>query len=148
MNYLWRHTGDGFVYVIAPDGLLHRTTQRSDEYDSTSVVVRQTLAKGFEWMSSYTYSRAFSNSVLNLNVDQTTQVVENFGAVPWDAPHRFLASAYLPVPKFKWLSDNWAVAMLAELATGGLATGGLSSPCLRAKAAVENSGVMTPATGM
>jgi hypothetical protein len=118
VNYLWRNTGDGFVYSAGLDSLLHLTNQRRDEFRSTSVIARQTLSGGYEWMASYTRSRAVSNAVLNLTVDQTMQVADNFGPVPWDVPNRFLATAYLPFPGGKpWLKP-WAIAMLADARSG------------------------------
>jgi hypothetical protein len=114
VNYLWRHTRDGLTYAAGDDGLFHLTNLRRDAYHSASVVVRQTLAGGYEWMASYTRSSATSNAVLNLSVDQTMQVLNNFGAMPWDSPNRYLGTAYLPVPRFK----EWAIAVLADARSG------------------------------
>jgi carboxypeptidase family protein len=114
VNYLWRHTRDGLTYASGTDGLFHLTNLRRDAYHSASVVVRQNLAGGYEWMASYTHSSATSNAVLNLTVDQTMQVLNNFGSMPWDVPNRFLATAYLPAPRFK----EWAVAVLADARSG------------------------------
>ena len=114
VNYLWRHTGDGFTYASGTGGLFHLTNLRRDAYHSASVIVRQRLAGQYEWMASYTHSSATSNAVLNLRVDQTTQVLKNFGPMPWDVPNRFLGSAYVPVPRFK----DWAIAVLADVRGG------------------------------
>ncbi len=114
VNYLWRHTGDGLTYARKADGILHLTNLRRDAYHSASVIVRQSLAGGYEWMASYTRSRATSNAVLDLSVDQTMQAQSNFGAMPWDVPNRFLGTAYLPVPRFK----EWAIAVLADARSG------------------------------
>jgi hypothetical protein len=113
-NYLWRRSGNGFTYIGGADGALHLGNSRRDQYRSASIVARQTLVQQYEWMVSYTRSQAVSNAVLNLRVDQTTQVVNNLGPMPWDAPNRFLASAYLPVPRFK----NWAMAILVDARSG------------------------------
>jgi hypothetical protein len=64
-------------------------------------------------MASYTRSRAYSNEVIDLNVDQPLTVVDNAGRLSWDAPNRFVTWAYLPT---KW--KNWAVAFSAEARTG------------------------------
>jgi hypothetical protein len=114
LNYLWRSTGNGLTYVDGGEGALHLNNSRRDQYQSASIIARQTLARQYEWMVSYTRSQAVSNAVLNLTVDQTKQVVNNLGPMPWDAPNRFLASAYLAVPRFK----NWAVAILADARSG------------------------------
>jgi outer membrane receptor protein involved in Fe transport len=65
------------------------------------------------WMASYGHSRAESNAVLEFNIDQTLQVADNFGPMPWDVPNRFLSEGYLPLPL-----KNWAVAYLADWRTG------------------------------
>src|SRR5260370_41510648 len=69
-------------------------------------------------MASYTRSRAASNSVLNLSVDQPLSVINNVGALPWDAPNRLLSWFYLPTP---W--QKWSVAGLVE-ARGGFPVSG------------------------
>lgn len=89
------------------------TNQRRDRYDEFAVTVRQTLKDQYEWMASYVRSRAESNAVLEFSVDQTLQVANNFGPVPWDAPNRFLSEGYLPMGLKKW-----SVAYLADLRTG------------------------------
>ena len=86
---------------------------RRDRYDEYAVTVRQSLKDQYEWMASYVHSQAVSNAVLGINVDQTLQVTNNFGPMPWDAPNRFLSTGYLPV-YFK----NWAISYLADWRTG------------------------------
>ena len=44
-------------------------------------------------------SRAVSNAVLDVSVDQPLQVANNFGRMPWDAPNRLLGWGYLPLPR-------------------------------------------------
>lgn len=114
VHYLWRHGNNGFTYLATPDSIFHLTNFRSDAYHSTQISARQTFAGQYEWMASYTHSRAVSNAVLNLSIDQPLQVQENLGPLPWDSPNRFLASAYLPVPRTK----NWAIPMLVDARTG------------------------------
>jgi outer membrane receptor protein involved in Fe transport len=89
------------------------TNLRRDRYDEFAVIFRHSLKDQFEWMASYVRSRAQSNAVLDVSIDQTLQVANTFGPVPWDVPHRILSSGYLPTP-FK----NWAVAYLADWRTG------------------------------
>lgn len=119
LNYLWRHTSDGFAYEPAPGGVLQLTNFRNDRFHSESVIVKQSLADGFEWMASYTHSSAISNSVFAFNVDQPTQVLNNFGPLAWDVPHRLLGHAYLPLPDFNQKRlKHWAVAALVDYRTG------------------------------
>jgi Carboxypeptidase regulatory-like domain/TonB-dependent Receptor Plug Domain len=128
-KYLRRRGTDGFAFIntLAPDappsllplpnadsgGIYQLTNLRRDNYDSVVLSVRQTLSGQFEWMASYTRSRALSNAVLDPNSAQPLQVLPNLVPMPWDAPNRFLAWGYLPLP---W--KNWAISALADLRTG------------------------------
>ncbi len=128
-KYLRRRGTDGFAFIntLAPDappsllplpnadtaGIYQLTNLRRDDYDSVGVSVRQTLSGQYEWMASYTHSRALSNAVLDPNSAQPLQVLPELVPMPWDAPNRFLAWTYLPLP---W--KNWAVSALADLRTG------------------------------
>jgi carboxypeptidase family protein len=122
-NYLRRRGDHGFTYanqigpgVLPPpgfDGILALTNLRRDDYDSAQVSVRQPLGTQYEWMASYTRSRARSNSVLPISVEQTSTIGDNVGPVPWDAPNRAMGWFYLPSP---W--EKWAVAGLVEMRDG------------------------------
>jgi hypothetical protein len=129
VDYLRRRGSDGFSFVntSSPNagafetlfgsptlpGLYALTNDRRDAYDAVHVVVRQTFSGQFEWMASFTRSRAASNALLDLTTDQPFQVLSELVPVPWAAPNRFLGWAYLPLP----LKD-WAVAVLADARTG------------------------------
>ena len=133
VEWMRKRGGDGFVYApasgpetppgginIQPTGLAYGfggtyelTNQRHDAYDEVAFTARQSFGDQYGWMASYTRSRAVSNAVLDISVDQPLQVTNNFGAMPWDAPNRLLGWAYLPTP---W--KNWAVAVLVDFRTG------------------------------
>jgi len=89
------------------------TNQRRDQYDEAALTVRQTFGQQYGWTASYVHSRTVSNAVLDINADQPLQVTDNFGAMPWDAPNRFMGWAYLPLP---W--PYWAAAALVDYRTG------------------------------
>jgi hypothetical protein len=128
-KYLRRRGTDGFAFVntLAPDappsllplpsadsaGVYQLANLRRDNYDSIRVSVRQTFSGQYEWMASYTHSRALSNAVLDPNTAEPLQVLPNFVPMPWDAPNRVLAWAYLPLP---W--KNWAISGLTDMRTG------------------------------
>jgi len=128
-KYLRRRGRDGFVFVntLAPEapplllpvpsgtegGAYQLTNQRRDDYDSVQISARQTFSGQFEWMASYTWSRANSNVLIDPNFPQPLQVLPGLVPMPWDAPHRFLGWTYLPLP---W--KNWAVSALADARTG------------------------------
>jgi hypothetical protein len=89
------------------------TNLREDRYDEYAVTIRQSLPNQYTWLLSYIHSKAVSNAVLDVSIDQTLQVSDNFGPVPWDVPNRILSEGYLPLPL-----KNWAVAYLFDWRTG------------------------------
>jgi TonB dependent receptor len=114
LNGIHKRGQNGLVYTPgATPGIFDLTNAQRSSYDAAEVEVDQHLAGAYEWMASYTRSRAYSNEVIDLNVDQPLTVVDNAGRLSWDAPNRFVTWAYLPT---KW--KNWAVAFSAEARTG------------------------------
>jgi hypothetical protein len=130
VEWLRKRGRDGFVYApvagstggvtIQPQALAYGfggtyelSNLRRDAYDEVALSVKQTFGDQYGWMASYVRSRALSNAVLDVSVDQPLQVLNNFGRMPWDAPNRVLAWGYLPM-YFK----NWAFAFLADYRTG------------------------------
>ena len=89
------------------------TNLREDRYDEYALTIRQSLPNQYTWLLSYIHSKAVSNAVLDVSIDQTLQVSDNFGPVPWDVPNRILSEGYLPLPL-----KNWAVAYLFDWRTG------------------------------
>jgi hypothetical protein len=115
-NALRRRGRDGFTYVGLPgDGeyVYELRNLRRDVYDSASVSVHQAFGKQYEWFVNYTRSRALSNAVIDISVDQSLRVLDNFGRLGWDAPNRLLGWGYLP----GW-NPKWAVAWLLDWRTG------------------------------
>lgn len=128
-TYLRRRGTDqlDFVNTLAPNappsllplangtapGLYQLANQRRDDFDSVRLSVRQTFSGQFEWMASYTRSRAQSNAVLDPSVLTPLQVLPASVPMPWDSPNRFLGWAYAPLP---W--KKWAVAALADARSG------------------------------
>jgi hypothetical protein len=86
---------------------------RRDRMDSAAVTVRRFFGSQYQWMASYTRSRAMSNAVVDVNVDDPLIISQNVGPMPWDTPNRFMTWGYLPTP---W--KNWAAAYLFEYRTG------------------------------
>jgi hypothetical protein len=112
-----RRGSRGFTYMpfeISDEGALyHLTNDRTDAYDAFSLSVRHTIRRQYQWLASYTRSRALSNNVIDINVDQPIGVFDNYGRMPWDAPHRFMGWGYLPLPR-----KNWSVAFLVDSRSG------------------------------
>ena len=146
-TYLRRRGADelSFVNTLAPDGppsllplpngsspgIYQLSSLRRDDFDSVQFTVRQTLSGQFEWMASYTRSRAQSNAVIDPNALVPLEVLPVLVPMPWDSPNRFLGWAYAPLP---W--KNWAVAALLDARSGfpfsiqdqyGTITGGVSA---------------------
>lgn len=120
VNLLRKRSQDGFTYLnvlgpAAPEfqSVYRLESQRRDVYDSAEIRLHQAFGKGYEWMASYTRSRATSTAVLDVTVDQPIPISDNAGRLPWDSPNRFLSWGYLPTPL-----KNWAVAYLFEDRTG------------------------------
>jgi hypothetical protein len=118
-----RRRGDrGFTYAAAgsvsatpstPATLFELTNLRHDVYDAFSFTYHQTFGSDYSWMANYTRSRALSNAVVDISVDQRLQVANNLGPLSWDTPHRLLSWGYLPTG----LRD-WAVAYLLDVRSG------------------------------
>jgi hypothetical protein len=128
-KYLRRGASDGFTFIntLEPNappsllplpaadsaGIYQLTNLRRDEFDSVQISIRQKLSGQYEWMASYIRSRALSNAVLDPNTAEPLQVLASPVPMPWDAPNRLLAWAYLPLP-FR----NWAISVLADMRSG------------------------------
>jgi hypothetical protein len=132
VDWLRKRGQDGFTYGSAvrdgftpPAALVAATgtpmfdsvyelgNDRRDVYDSANIRVRKRFGSQYEWMASYTRSRALSNAVVDVNVDDPVIISNNAGPMPWDAPNRFMSWGYLPT---FW--KTWAVAYLVEMRTG------------------------------
>ena len=110
---LRKRGNNGLAYMPAGPGLYNLTNGRRDSYDAVEFAVRQRFGETYEWMASYTRSRAESNAVIDVTVDQPLQIFDNSGPLRWDTPNRFLTWGYLPT---RWRS--WAVAYSMEARTG------------------------------
>jgi hypothetical protein len=117
LNFLRKRGINGFTYLADTPTAAFATYRlenyRRDVYDSAGITVHQSLLKGYEWMASYVRSRALSNAVVDITIDQPLLISDNIGRLGWDAPNRFLSWGYLPSP---W--TNWAFAYLFETRTG------------------------------
>jgi hypothetical protein len=102
-----------FYNTTVFDGIYNLTNLRRDAYDSAEVALRQNFGGQYEWMASYTRSRAASNAVVDQSIDQILRASENFGRLPWDSPNRLLSWGFLPTPL-----KNWSVAYLFETRSG------------------------------
>ncbi len=131
-GYLRRRGRDGFTYENilthgeapppelreafhgAPFDAVYRLSNlRRDVFDSFEITAQHSFKQQYAWMMSYIRSRAFSNAVVDLSVDDPIIITRNVGRMPWDAPNRFLSWGYLPLGR-----RNWALAYLLEVRDG------------------------------
>ncbi|HLN03273.1 MAG TPA: carboxypeptidase regulatory-like domain-containing protein [Bryobacteraceae bacterium] len=132
LEWLRKRGAGGLVYapetsgpvIIQPEvlgygfgGTYALTNLRRDAYDEVGITIRHSFGDQYEWLASYVHSRAISNAVLDVSVDQPLQVGNNLGPMPWDAPNRFLSWGYLP-PPLKRFREKWAIAYLVDWRTG------------------------------
>jgi hypothetical protein len=111
-DYLRKRGRDGLTFVGIPSGnrppppgatqyeaLFLLRNARRDVYDSFEVTVRKSFRRQSQVMASYTRSRALSNAVVDVNIDDPILVTDNEGRLPWDAPNRLI---------------NWGLVALSE----------------------------------
>jgi len=129
VSYLGKRGRDGLTYLTTAAPLTPLPTfpipmdaavlayslgnRRTDVFDSVEVTARKIFRDKYEWLASYTRSRALSNAVSDVNIENPLLISNNVGPMPWDAPNRFLSWGYLPT-----LWKKWAVAYLVEEHTG------------------------------
>ncbi|MCX6622008.1 MAG: TonB-dependent receptor plug domain-containing protein, partial [Acidobacteria bacterium] len=121
-SYLERRGRRGFTYFnsLQPqpepgaDAIYSLGNHRLDRYRSFELTLRQPLRRQYEWMVSYRHSRATSNAVLDVNLDDPVIAFHNAGPLDWDAPQRVFGWLYLPAP---W-TKNWGIASLFEYHSG------------------------------
>lgn len=131
VDYLRKRGRDGFTFApqasddpapLSPlaaglggarfGAIFHPVNHRRDVYDAVEITVRKNFLKQYTWLGSYTRSRALSNAVLDISIDNPVRFADNFGPMPWDAPHRFLSWSYFP------LNEKWAFAYMLEWRAG------------------------------
>jgi hypothetical protein len=108
-EYVRKRGEDGLTYLASPNagdpavnGIFTMCNYRRDVVDSMEMTVRQSFGKQYEWMASYTRSRALSNAVIDLSVDEPLWITNNVGRMPWDAPNRVLSWGIFPTPLHDW----------------------------------------------
>jgi hypothetical protein len=127
-----RRTGDrGFTFApvfdpaAAPAADVYALgNTRRDRYDGVDFTLRHTFAKQFEWFAGYTRSRAHTNSDVEYSLENPVFALQAPGPVAWDAPNRFHAWGWLPLPnrrlpaRLRFITRNTTAAVLLEYHTG------------------------------
>ena len=98
-DYNWLNPVDlGTPGVCAPcTATFQLENGRHDQFDSVEISLRRTFENGHMVMGSYVRSRAHSDQVLDLNVDNPVFSPQQPGPYPWDAPNRVLSWGFLPL---------------------------------------------------
>ncbi len=129
-SYLRRVNWNGFAFLPPAGGM--RQSQlwfplqnlRRDRYDALEFTARRTFAGQYEWVASYTYSRARSNALVDYSLENPIFGNQSGGPLAWDAPHRFLTWGWAPVPasfgprRLRPLLREISVAYLLEMRSG------------------------------
>jgi hypothetical protein len=127
-------TGDhGFSFVpataAANDLFLNGATfylgnSRQDRYDAVTWSVKHSFSGKFEWSAGYTRSSARTNEAVTYSLANPIFAPQMPGPLAWDAPNRFHAWGWAPVPR-KWLPrglqfliGDTTAAYLFEFRTG------------------------------
>jgi hypothetical protein len=95
------------------DAIYNLSGERSDRYSAVEMTIRRPFRQKYEFMLSYTRSRARSNAVVDQSIDEPLLVDNNSGPLPWDTPNRWVSWGFLPT----WW-PKWSVAYLAEYRSG------------------------------
>ncbi|NWF86046.1 MAG: TonB-dependent receptor [Bryobacteraceae bacterium] len=101
------------MHAQALDAVYTLFNRRTDRFDSVAVTVRQSIRSRYEWLASYTRSRAVSNTAADVSVEDPISFTDEVRPMPWDVPHRLLSWGYLPLPAAKW-----AIAFLLDARSG------------------------------
>jgi hypothetical protein len=129
-----RRTGDrGLTFALAPTtdagappavDVYGLGNTRRDRYDAVDFTLRHTFAKQFEWFAGYTRSSARTNAAVEYSLESPTFASQAPGPVAWDAPNRFHAWGWLPLPnrrlpeRLRFITRNTTAAVLMEYHTG------------------------------
>jgi hypothetical protein len=104
ISYLRRAGWNGLTFVEPPGDLSQSQFDytlcncRTDRYNALELSARRTFAGRYEWVTSYTYSRARSNAVVDFNLENPVFSHQAGGPKDWDSPHRLLTWGWVPVP--------------------------------------------------
>jgi hypothetical protein len=126
-------TGDhGFSFVPAAsanDSFLNGATfylgnSRQDRYHAVTLSVKHSFSGRFEWSAGYTRSAARTNEAVSYSLANPIFAPQMPGPLAWDAPNRFHAWGWAPVPgkwlpqRLQFLIGDTAAAYLMEYRTG------------------------------
>jgi len=88
------------VHPIATTGGLYQLLNvQNNSYDSAQITLEKKFAQNYQFLISYTRSRARSNAILDFSIDNPIFALQAGGPLPWDAPNRLISWGWFPLPK-------------------------------------------------
>jgi hypothetical protein len=132
-SFLHRIGTRGFAFLNSASGenlpatgaaLYSLWNSRRDRYTALELSARRAFGGRFEWVASYTRSRALSNSVVDFSLENPIFAPQMAGPVGWDTPNRFLTWGWAPLPKrllpswLRFLTRETDIVYLVEYRSG------------------------------
>ena len=97
-SFLLRETRHDFAWQPQPSGIFLLESNRDDRYIAGEVWVRHSFGDNAQIEASYTRSSATSTQDLDPTLGQLLFSPQQPGPLPWDAPNRFVATGWSPIP--------------------------------------------------
>jgi hypothetical protein len=109
---------------FTPIGLQQNGFDAVYNYNSVQTTVRKQFSGGFGFQSSYTWSKNLSNvGFLASNLNNPTDMQQQYGPTPYSRPHRFTVSYQYELPfrsagRLQRLVEGWSVSGLTMAQAG------------------------------
>ena len=113
VSFLLRESRDGFAWETQdvqgqPKVTLLLQNNRNDRYIAGEAWIRHAFGEKAQIELDYTRSRASANEVLDPTLRQLILGPQQGGPLLWDAPNRFVASGWAPIPFWGLLASGFA----------------------------------------
>ncbi len=102
-SFLLRETRDDLAWELEPTSVFLLGNNRNDRYIAGEVWVRHSFGENAQIEVSYTRSRATSTEDLDPTLGQLLLSPQQAGPLLWDAPNRFVATGWTPIPVWSLL---------------------------------------------
>lgn len=103
-----------------PNGLQQNAFDAVYNYNSLQATVRRNFARGFAFQASYTWSKNLSNVGYDAaNLNNPTDMWQQYGQTPYSRPHRFIVSYQYELPfNANKVIQGWSVSGLTLFQSG------------------------------
>jgi hypothetical protein len=104
--------GDAFFNVnpiASTGGVFQLLNVQNNRYDSFMITAEKKFARNYQFLVSYTRSRARSNAVIDFSLDNPIFAQQAGGPLPWDVPNHLISWGWFPlIKKIDWAySLDW-----------------------------------------